>query len=100
MAYNNTDGYKADSTVNNAAKIRETAETLRSDVQKTVEHAKEGARVVAAEAQTRAKEYSTVAKDQLVLTQDAVIERIRQEPLKSGLMAFGAGFVLALLLRK
>ncbi|MCC7036625.1 MAG: hypothetical protein IT560_04880 [Alphaproteobacteria bacterium] len=94
-AYNNND-----SAADNTAKIRQSAEAIRGDVLKTVQHAKEGARVVADEAKVRANEYGTIAREQLSETQDVLVERIRKQPLQAGLAAFGAGFLLALLLKK
>ncbi|MDF3024253.1 MAG: hypothetical protein K0R10_1614 [Alphaproteobacteria bacterium] len=93
----NTDGYQA---ADNAAKIKQSAEALRGDVKKTVEHAKEGARYVADEAKVRANEYASTARDQIAETQDILVERIRNQPLQAGLAAFGAGFLLALLLKR
>lgn len=94
-AYNNADG-----ALDNTAKIKQSAEAIRGDVLKTVQHAKEGARVVADEAKIRANEYTNIARDQLSETQDVLVERIRKQPLQAGLAAFGAGFLLALLLKK
>ncbi len=93
--YNNND-----SAADNTAKIKQSAEAIRGDVLKTVQHAKEGARVVADEAKIRANEYASTARDQLSETQDLVVERIKKDPLQAGLVAFGAGFLLALLLKK
>ena len=94
-AYNNNDA-----AVDNTAKIKQSAEAIRGDVLKTVEHAKEGARYVADEAKTRANEYASTARDQISETQDVLVERIRSQPLQAGLVAFGAGFLLALLLKR
>ncbi len=98
-AYNSNN--KIDSAnIDNAAKIKASAEALRGDVEKTVQHAKEGARVVADEAKLRANEYTNIARDQLSETQEMLSERIRNEPLQAGIVAFGAGFLLALLLKR
>ena len=94
-AYNNND-----SALDNTAKIKQSAEAIRGDVLKTVQHAKEGARVVADEAKIRANEYTNVARDQITENTELLAERIRTQPLQAGLVAFGAGFLLALLLKK
>jgi hypothetical protein len=94
-AYNNTDG-----AVDNTTKIKQSADAIRGDVLKTVQHAKEGARVVADEAKIRANEYTTIARDQITENTEMLAERIRNQPLQAGLAAFGAGFLLALLLKK
>ncbi len=94
-AYNNNS-----ENLDNTAKIKQSAEAICGDVLKTVQHAKEGARVVADEAKVRANEYTNIARDQLSETQDILVERIRRQPLQAGLAAFGAGFLLALLLKK
>ncbi len=96
-AYNNN---QIDGASDNTAKIKQSAEAIRGDVLKTVQHAKEGARVVAEEAKVRANEYSGLAREQLAETQDLVIERIKKDPLQAGLVAFGAGFLVALLLKR
>ncbi|MDI1226570.1 MAG: hypothetical protein PSY14_02650 [bacterium] len=93
---NNLDGANTD----NAAKIKASATALRGDVEKTVQHAKEGARVVADEAKVRANEYTTIARDQLSENTELLAERIRTQPLQAGLVAFGAGFLAALLLKR
>lgn len=98
MAYS-TNG-NIDSNLDNAAKIKASAAQLRGDVEKTVQHAKEGARVVADEAKLRANEYATVARDQISENTELLAERIRSQPLQAGLAAFGAGFLLALLLKR
>lgn len=99
MAYS-TNGNIENGKIDNAAKIKASAEALRGDVQKTVEHAKEGAKVVAEEAKVRANEYATVARDQITENTELLAERIRSQPLQAGLAAFGAGFLLALLLKR
>lgn len=86
--------------LDNTAKIRQSAEAIRGDVLKTVQHAKEGARVVAEEAKIRANEYTNIARDHLSETQDIIVDRIRKQPLQAGLAAAGVGFLLALLLKK
>lgn len=86
--------------LDNTAKIKQSADAIRGDVLKTVQHAKEGARVVADEAKIRANEYTTIARDQITENTELLAERIRSQPLQAGLAAFGAGFLLALLLKK
>lgn len=80
----------------NDAKI--TASTAKSFVDKTIEG--HNISEFANEAGRKARDYFEQANDQLSDATDKLQNEIKENPLRSGLIALGAGVILGMLLRR
>lgn len=75
-------------------------DSLRGDIHGSMDNAKQHARELAHEAKIRAQGVVDTAGHKLSDATDKVAVRVQAKPLQSSLIALGAGFILALLIRR
>jgi ElaB/YqjD/DUF883 family membrane-anchored ribosome-binding protein len=80
--------------------IKDSAETLKNDVQSGVQSAAENMRETAKDVQAKAKVYADKAGEEISDATDKLAMQVRERPIQFGLIAVMAGFLAAFLLRK
>jgi len=76
------------------------ASSAKETARKTYDAAREKAQQVMGQARERAGEYYQQGRDKASEYQGRVEEMVREQPMKSVLIAAGAGLVLGMLLRR